>query len=90
MEGYTPIKDLTILESMIEKIRNHPGIHKADLLADDKIRTNPQRETVWGELEMTLFVIQITPVHPGYGAQNFKVAPPPNQLSGKMEKLTRN
>lgn len=60
VEGYTPVKNLSTVREMIGRLRNFPFITAADLLADDRLRADPDRERRWADSGGTLFALEIT------------------------------
>jgi Tfp pilus assembly PilM family ATPase len=61
LEGYTPQDKLTQLLGMIEALQLHPAVAGADLLPDDKVRVDPERDARWADAASFLFAIQIIP-----------------------------
>lgn len=60
VEGYTPWEDFSTVSAMIESLRLHPAVRKADLLGDDKIQVDPDEKLQWEEMGRRLFAIEIT------------------------------
>ena len=64
IEGYTPAHDLSTVRAMIERLRRYPFIAEADLLADDRLRQDPDRDRLWAPLGCRLFALEIRTVMP--------------------------
>lgn len=64
VEGYTPVEDLSTVRAMIEALREHPAIEDVDLLGDDRLREDSERDERWGPAECSLFAIEITVPQP--------------------------
>ncbi len=64
VEGYTPAHDLSTVRAMIERLRQYTVIAEADLLADDRLRKDPDRDRVWAPLDCRLFALEIRTVIP--------------------------
>lgn len=60
LEGYTPIVDYSTVLGMIEALRQQPGVIDADLLGDERLRNDSERDKRWAETEARLFAIEIT------------------------------
>ncbi|MEM7392655.1 MAG: hypothetical protein AAF492_09940, partial [Verrucomicrobiota bacterium] len=60
VEGYTPVEDLSITREMIGALKEHPAVADADLLADDRVRANPERDDLWTNTGCRLFAVEIT------------------------------
>ena len=60
VEGYTPVADLSTVRTMIEALREHPAVEDADLLGDDRLREDPERDERWAPADCQLFAIEIT------------------------------
>ena len=60
VEGYTPVEDLSTVRAMIEALRGHPAVSDADLLGDDRLRDDPERDERWAPAECRLFAMEIT------------------------------
>ena len=60
VEGYSPVDDFSTVRAMIEKLRDSPGIVDADVLGDDRISANPDRDQRWAGMGCSLFAIEIT------------------------------
>ncbi len=59
IEGYTPAHDLSTVRAMIERLRRYPFIAEADLLADDRLRQDADRDRLWAPLGSRLFALEI-------------------------------
>jgi len=59
VEGFTPEEDLYVLEDMVENLRQHPFVYDADLLPDDKVREDPERNEQWPEMGISQFALRI-------------------------------
>ncbi len=64
VEGYTPMSNLSTVDRLIAVLNNAPFVEHADLLGDDKIVFDPDRDAGWRETRMRRFVIQLTQVPP--------------------------
>ncbi|MBN1558010.1 MAG: hypothetical protein JW951_07680 [Lentisphaerae bacterium] len=64
LEGYTPVEDLSTVRRMIEVLREHPAVADADLLGDDRVRTDAARDALWEGTGCRLFAVEVTPVAP--------------------------
>ena len=64
VEGYTPVDDLSTVRTMIEALRRHPAIADVDLLGDDRLREDEDRDERWAPAECSLFAIEITVQQP--------------------------
>lgn len=60
VEGYTPVADFSTVGQMIERLRTQPGIIDADLLGDERLRHNPERDARWEDTGCSAFVIEMT------------------------------
>jgi Tfp pilus assembly PilM family ATPase len=60
IEGHTPTTDFSSVRSMIETLRNSPGILDADLLGDDTLRTTTDANADWIQQTCERFVIGFT------------------------------
>ncbi len=60
LEGFTPKTDLEAVQKMIESLREHPSVHDADLLPDDKVRQDPGRDARWPEMGASQFALRVT------------------------------
>lgn len=60
VEGYTPVPDLSTVRGMIEKLRKDPLVAAADLLADDRVRLDPERDRQWQDANVRLFAVELT------------------------------
>ena len=60
LEGYTPLDDLSTVRAMIETLRESSCISDVDLLPDDKLRVNPDRDQRWAEVNSRLFAVEIS------------------------------
>jgi len=59
VEGYTVSRELATVLTMIEKLRTNPVIAEVDLLADDRLRNDEERDAEWAFTEGQLFAIEI-------------------------------
>jgi len=59
IEGYTPHEDFATVKTMIEKLRVIPYVENVDLLTDDKVISDPERDAQWEDLSARLFAIEI-------------------------------
>jgi Tfp pilus assembly PilM family ATPase len=64
IEGCTPDSDLGSVRSMIDQLRERPGIVSADLLSDDLLREDPERDDRWAATGARIFAIEITMPEP--------------------------
>lgn len=60
IEGYTPVGDLSTVAEMIERLRMQPGVVAADLLGDERLRKDSDRDARWEKTGCSLFVIEMT------------------------------
>lgn len=59
VEGYTVSRELATVLTMIEKLRANPVIAEVDLLADDRLRNDEERDAEWAFTEGQIFAIEI-------------------------------
>ena len=59
IEGHTPHEDFATVKTMIEKLRRIPYVDNVDLLTDDRVIRNPEREEEWENLPSRLFAVEI-------------------------------
>jgi hypothetical protein len=59
IEGCTPDPDLGTVRTMIDQLRERPGIVSADLLSDDLLRQDPERDARWKPTGARMFAIEI-------------------------------
>ena len=64
VEGYTPVQDLSTVRAMIDALQQHPEVAAADLLGDDRLRKDEERDARWSIAGGRLFAIEITLVSP--------------------------
>ena len=60
LEGFTPVDDLSTVNTMIELLREDPLVLEADLLGDDRLRIDAARDSRWSPFGVRLFAIEIT------------------------------
>ena len=60
VEGYTPIDDLSTVNSMIETLRKKESILEVDLLGDERLRSDVLRDARWLPFNARLFAIEIS------------------------------
>jgi hypothetical protein len=60
VEGYTPIDDLSTVNSMIETLREKESILEVDLLGDERLRSDALRDARWLPFNARLFAIEIS------------------------------
>lgn len=63
VEGYTPRQDLSTVKALIEALRNHPAVDRADLLPDDFVFADPVRQSMWDSTRTRRFVLDLR-LHP--------------------------
>ncbi len=59
IEGYTPVDDFSTVGEMIERLHELDGVMDADLLGDERLRANPERDERWADTGCSLFVIEM-------------------------------
>lgn len=59
IEGYSPEEDLSTVRAMIDQLRGRPEIADADLLADDLVMQDDERDELWADYEGYLFAVGI-------------------------------
>jgi Tfp pilus assembly PilM family ATPase len=59
IEGYTPREDFATVKGMIEKLRQLPYVDDVDLLTDDRVISNPERNAEWAAVPARLFAVEI-------------------------------
>lgn len=59
VEGYTPMADFSTIRALIETLRSHPLIAAIDLLGDDKLVDDPEREARWAFTGARRFALEI-------------------------------
>jgi len=60
VEGYTPVDDFSTVGQMIERLHEQDGVVDADLLGDERLRADPERDSRWADTGCSLFVIEMT------------------------------
>ncbi len=60
VEGYTPVDDFSTVGEMIERLHAQEGVVDADLLGDERLRADPERDARWADTGCSLFVIEMT------------------------------
>ncbi len=60
VEGYTPVADFSTVGQMIERLKEQPGVVDADLLGDERLREDPERDARWADTGCSLFVVEMT------------------------------
>jgi Tfp pilus assembly PilM family ATPase len=59
IEGFTPRQDLSTVKRLIETLRSRPGVLRADLLGDDLVYGDPDRDVEWISTGNRRFVIDV-------------------------------
>ncbi len=59
VEGCTPDAELGTVRGMIDQLRERPGIVSVDLLSDDLLRSDPERDTRWAPTGARIFAIEV-------------------------------
>jgi hypothetical protein len=59
IEGYTPVEDLSTVRAMIDTLQANPAVLDADLLGDDRVREDPERDKRWAPAACRLFAVEI-------------------------------
>ena len=59
IEGYTAKQDLTSVKTLISALRSIPYVKSADLLSDDQVVKDPERERKWTGTGRRRFVIDL-------------------------------
>jgi hypothetical protein len=77
VEGFTPRRNLASVKALIEELRKHPGVRGADLLSDDFIFEDPERDPQWLSTGFRRFVLDLELVPPRPDA------PPPPPAAGR-------
>lgn len=69
VEGFTPQGNLRTVKDLIEKLRTHPSVEKADLITDDMVFTDPERDQEWQSTRARRFVLDVQLVNPTPGEE---------------------
>jgi len=59
VEGYTPRQNFSTVKSLIEALREHPSVARADLLPDDIVFGDPRRDEMWSSTRSRRFVLDL-------------------------------
>ncbi|MEX2607556.1 MAG: pilus assembly protein PilM [Kiritimatiellia bacterium] len=59
VEGFTPDQDLSTVKALIENLQADPAIEKADLLSDDLVVEDQERDTLWQSSGHRRFVLDL-------------------------------
>jgi len=59
IEGFTPVEDLSTVRGMISRLREYPFVKRVDLLPDDKVRPDEQRDERGTAKGCHLFALEI-------------------------------
>ncbi len=59
IEGFTPVEDLSTVRGMINRLREYPFVKRVDLLPDDKVRKDEQRDERGTAKGCHLFALEI-------------------------------
>jgi len=67
IEGYTRRTNLSTVKSLIERLRSHPTVERADLLSDDLVFSDPADDQIWSSRRNKKFVLEVilTPTDTG-------------------------
>lgn len=72
VEGFTRQQNLSTVKSLIEKLETLPSVARADLLSDDLIFEDPERESEWASTRFRRFVLDLRLVESISPAQEAK------------------
>lgn len=64
VEGFTRQQNLSTVKQLIEKLQTLPAVARADLLSDDLIFEDPEREAEWASTRFRRFVLDVRLVEP--------------------------
>lgn len=59
VEGFTPATDFSTIRAMIETLRSHPLVTSVDLLGDDKVMADEERDRRWAFSGARRFALEI-------------------------------
>lgn len=59
VEGFTPVTDFSTIRGMIETLRSHPLVSSVDLLGDDKVMDDDERDRRWSFTGARRFALEI-------------------------------
>jgi Tfp pilus assembly PilM family ATPase len=59
VEGFTPQGNLASVKNLIEKLREHPDVRRADLITDDMVFADPERDEAWRSTGGRRFVLDV-------------------------------
>jgi hypothetical protein len=54
------VDDLSTVRAMIASLRARPSVAGADLLGDDKLREDPDRDARWAGTGCRLFAVEVS------------------------------
>jgi Tfp pilus assembly PilM family ATPase len=59
IEGFTSRENLSTVKALIEKLKTPPAVQRADLLSDDLIFADPERDKQWSRGRFQRFVLEV-------------------------------
>lgn len=59
IEGFTPRKDLTTVKSLIDTLQELDAVEQADLLSDNFVFPDPERDAEWAATGYRRFVLDV-------------------------------